>query len=127
MHLPLWASRIHLAWDRVADLGSAGSSIRFDSGHQPISSGENHMQTTKRNVAGLAIAAAAATLFAVAPVTVSAGGTPGHCAGVNACKGTSSCKTANSACKGHNECKGKGFVIVDEETCGQLGGTFSAG
>ena len=76
---------------------------------------------------GLAIAAVAATLFAVAPIAVraDAGSSNGACFGVNACKGKSSCKSANNACKGMNGCKGKGFIEeVSRETCDQLGGHF---
>jgi len=76
-----------------------------------------------KKISGLALATAAATLFAGAPAAVSAAekGTV-HCYGVNACKGKSSCATANSACKGQNSCKGKGYVIVTKEVCDQLGG-----
>lgn len=81
------------------------------------------MKTAKR-LTGIALAATAATLFSAAPMNVSVAGSKGHCMGVNACKGMSACKTANSACKGHNACKGTGFVVVDEQTCEQLGGTF---
>jgi len=76
---------------------------------------------------GMAIAAVAAALFAVAPFAVraDAGTGNGACFGVNACKGKSSCKSANNACKGLNGCKGKGFVEeVSRETCDQLGGKF---
>ena len=74
------------------------------------------------------MAAAAASLFATATVqTAVAGEAAGHCSGVNACKGHGSCKTSANACAGHNACKGTGFVVVDEETCQQLGGTFSNG
>lgn len=82
------------------------------------------MMTSKR-VTGLALAATAAALFATAPMTASAGESKeGHCMGVNACKGMSDCKTANNACEGKNACKGKGFVMMDEETCEQVGGDF---
>jgi len=82
------------------------------------------MITTKR-FTGLALAATAATLFATAPMTASAGeNSEGKCMGVNACKGQSDCKTANNACEGKNACKGKGFVMMDEETCEQIGGDF---
>ena len=78
----------------------------------------------------LALATAAATLFAMAPLAVADGASAaatdlGYCYGVNACKGKSSCKTAKSACQGHNACKGQGFVdSVSAETCAQLGGQF---
>lgn len=82
---------------------------------------------TADKLTGMALAAAAATLFATTPVTATAGSsdaTQGHCMGVNACKGKSSCATASNQCKGHNACKGKGFVVVDKKTCDQLGGKF---
>jgi len=73
---------------------------------------------------GIALATAAAAMFAAAPVSAGDnGGSTVKCMGVNACKGMSSCKTADSACKGQNSCKGHGFVkIRDKETCEQLGG-----
>ena len=71
----------------------------------------------------LTLAAAAAAMFALAPVSASADENNVRCMGVNACKGLSTCKTASSTCKGHNSCKGQGFVMVSEEVCEQLGGT----
>ena len=80
-------------------------------------------------IRGLALAAAAASLFALAPPAVHADAGAdqiGNCYGVNACKGKSSCKTADNACVGKNACKGKGFVdSVSHGTCDQLGGRFS--
>lgn len=76
---------------------------------------------------GLALAAAAASLFALAPLaaTADSSDTLGYCYGVNACKGKSSCKTATSGCQGQNSCKGTGFVdSVSKATCDQLGGRF---
>ena len=82
---------------------------------------------TAPKLTGIALATAAAAMFAGAPVTASAGdSTQGHCVGVNACKGKSSCATADNKCKGHNACKGKGFVVVDKATCDQLGGKFES-
>ena len=79
-----------------------------------------------KKVTGLAIATAAAGMFALAvPMSAAVAGENVKCMGVNACKGHSSCKTADSSCKGHNSCKGKGFVSVSEEACTQLGGTTS--
>lgn len=82
------------------------------------------MRSVKR-ATGLAIATAAAGLFAMtAPIVpVSAGEGDVQCMGVNACQGHSSCKTANSSCKGQNSCKGHGFVMVSAAACEQLGGT----
>jgi len=77
---------------------------------------------------GIALAAVAAALFAIAPVVVKAdagSSSNGACFGVNACKGKSSCKSASNACKGMNGCKGQGFIEeVSRETCDQLGGKF---
>lgn len=77
---------------------------------------------------GLMLAAAAASVFALAPMVshADAGATKlGACFGVNACKGKSSCKTANNGCKGQNACKGKGFIEeVSPDTCAQLDGKF---
>ncbi len=76
-----------------------------------------------KKLTGLALATAAAGLFAAAPMAASAAEEAKiHCVGVNACKGKSSCKTADSACKGHNSCKGAGFVSVTKDVCDQLGG-----
>ena len=84
----------------------------------------------KNHVRGLALAAAAASLFALAPLAVhaddGASADPlGFCYGVNACKGKSSCKTANNSCVGRNSCRAQGFVdSVAKSTCDQLGGRF---
>jgi hypothetical protein len=77
------------------------------------------MDHSKRN---LALAATAAAMFALAPVTSTSAAETVHCMGVNSCKGHSSCKTANSSCKGLNSCKGQGFVAVPQDVCDQLGG-----
>jgi len=73
---------------------------------------------------GIALATAAAAMFAAAPVSAAEGsGETVKCMGVNACEGKSSCKTANSSCKGLNSCKGQGFVAVrSKDVCEQLGG-----
>lgn len=73
---------------------------------------------------GIALATAAAAMFAAAPVSAAeSNGSTVKCMGVNACKGHSSCQTADSSCKGLNSCKGQGFVEVrNEEVCEQLGG-----
>ena len=76
-----------------------------------------------KKISGFALATAAATLFAGAPIAVHAAKKGEvHCYGVNACKGKSSCATASNACKGQNSCKGKGYVIVSKKVCDQLGG-----
>lgn len=75
---------------------------------------------------GGVLAAAAAAVFAIAPLSVTAaeGAAQGHCMGANACKGHSACKTAGNECKGHNACKGKGFTESTEEECTKAGGKF---
>lgn len=78
--------------------------------------------STAKTSSSLALAAAAAAMFSMAPVSQSMAAESVHCMGVNACKGLSSCKTASSSCKGHNSCKGQGFVSVSEDVCKQLGG-----
>ncbi len=82
--------------------------------------------TTAKKLSGLALATAAAGLFAVAPIAANAAGEAGteiHCYGANSCKGQSACKTANNACSGQNACKGQGFVAAaSEEECTNAGG-----
>jgi uncharacterized membrane protein len=78
---------------------------------------------TKLN--GMAVAAAAATLFIAGCASQGGGGTQMadagtvkvKCYGANACKGQSECKTALSSCKGHNSCKGQGFEMLTEQAC----------
>lgn len=72
----------------------------------------------------VAMAVAAASLFAFAPMaTVQAGSDANvHCYGVNKCKGHNDCKTANNACKGHSSCKGQGFVSMSKSACDKIGG-----
>ncbi len=75
---------------------------------------------------GLALAAAAAALFA-APLAGQAADMKDasvKCAGVNSCKGTSECKTAKNDCKGHNSCKGQGWQSKKSAAeCTKAGGT----
>jgi len=76
---------------------------------------------------GVAIASAAAALFAVGtsfstPVQAADDGAV-KCAGVNTCKGTSDCATAKSQCKGQNSCKGQGWVNKTAAECKAAGGT----
>lgn len=79
--------------------------------------------TKNQKTAGLALAMAAATLFAAVPSSsFAAKDSNVHCYGVNKCKGHNDCKTANNECKGHGSCKGKGFVAVSKEACEKLGG-----
>jgi hypothetical protein len=70
-------------------------------------------------IAGVAIAAAAAGLFAMgysAPVLADDTGKV-QCEGVNSCKGASDCKSAHNACKGQNSCKGKGWKELTGAEC----------
>jgi uncharacterized membrane protein len=79
---------------------------------------------------GVAIAAAAAALFAMgaAPTVASAADATVKCAGVNSCKGTSECKTANNECKGQNGCKGQGWVSkASAQACTKDGGKVVKG
>ena len=77
------------------------------------------MNTVKK-LSGVALAAAAATLFVAG---CASGGshyaTTGkvECEGVNGCKGLSECKTASNDCKGKNSCKGQGFVYMVPVDC----------
>lgn len=77
-----------------------------------------------KNPSAVAFAVAAASLFAMAPITaVQANETGVQCWGVNECKGHNDCKTDKNACKGHAECKGQGFVnMKSEKECTDKGG-----
>jgi len=78
-----------------------------------------------KRLTGIALAATAAALFAVAPLAAGQpGSTQGKCWGVNACKGKSSCQSKGHSCKSQNTCKGRGFVIVSKDACEQIGGKF---
>lgn len=80
-----------------------------------------------RKLSNIAIATAAASMFAMAvPMSASAGEEAVQCHGVNSCKGTSACKTANSSCKGQNACKGQGFLELSKAECDEKGGTTEA-
>jgi hypothetical protein len=73
-------------------------------------------------VRGMAVAAAAATMF-IAGAGVSSAQDDGNnvvkirCFGGNACKGQSACKTSSNECKGHNACKGQGFEFRGMGAC----------
>ena len=73
---------------------------------------------------GAARAIVAASMFAVAPMSVMAAGDDSkvHCYGVNKCKGHNDCKTDKNACKGHASCKGMGFVSMSKHACDEIGG-----
>jgi hypothetical protein len=82
------------------------------------------MQTSIKT--GLALAAAAAALFATSlPAVAQAdkADTKVKCSGTNSCKGSSECKTAKTGCKGQNGCKGQGWVFAKSaEACTKDGG-----
>ena len=81
-----------------------------------------------KTTSSLTLAAAAAAMFALAPISAGAGEGTVKCVGGNTCKGHSACKTANSECKGHNACKGQGFVMTaTEAACKEAGGTVEEG
>jgi hypothetical protein len=74
---------------------------------------------------GLALATAAAALFATTVATTAQAADDGavKCAGINSCKGSSECKTAKNECKGHNSCKGQGWVTSKSAAdCKKAGG-----
>ena len=75
--------------------------------------------TAVQKLTGIALAAAAAGMFATAGIGSAFAAEEGkiHCEGVNACKGKSDCKGAKNACKGENACKGKGFTVMSEKDC----------
>ena len=72
----------------------------------------------------VAMAIAAASLFAFAPMSAVQAGSDAkvHCYGVNKCKGHNDCKSASNACKGQSACKGKGFVTMSAKACDHVGG-----
>ena len=81
------------------------------------------MSSTSR-LTGVAIAAAAATLFVAGCANMGAGAQTADsgavkvkCYGANACKGQAECKTGMNDCKGHNACKGQGFMSLTEKAC----------
>jgi hypothetical protein len=82
---------------------------------------------TAKKFSGIALAAAAATMFAMAPISASAGSTDtGKCFNVNSCKGTSACATATSSCAGQNSCAGQGWVKRTMAQCQEQGGKFES-
>lgn len=78
---------------------------------------------TAKKISGVALAAAAATMFAIAPINASAASS-GKCIGGNGCKGQSACATATTSCAGQNSCAGKGWVKSTKAECDANGGTF---
>jgi hypothetical protein len=81
--------------------------------------------TAMRKTSGMAIATAAAALFAAGALgTTSAAADDAkvHCVGINACMGQGSCKQASHSCKGQNACKGQGWVASSGADCTAKGG-----
>lgn len=80
----------------------------------------------RSKLAGLAVAAAAAALFASGCASPGSGSSSMmakvHCQGVNGCKGQSECASANSSCKGQNSCKGQGWTSMSASDCEKAGG-----
>ena len=75
---------------------------------------------TVKKLSGVALAAAAATLFVAGCATqdtVYEATGKVECTGVNGCKGLSDCKTASNVCKGKNSCAGQGFVFMTPLEC----------
>lgn len=84
------------------------------------------MNTVKK-LSGVTLAAAAAAMFAVAPMgSAVAGEKEGKCFNVNSCKGKSECATASTSCNGQNACAGKGWVKKTKSDCEGAGGKFEA-
>jgi len=85
---------------------------------------ENEAMNPISKLSGIAIAAAAASLFLAGTAAQSAdtqssdsGTVKVKCYGANACKGQAECKTSMNSCKGHNSCKGQGFMQMSEKAC----------
>jgi hypothetical protein len=77
------------------------------------------MMITAKKLTGLAMATAAAGLFATAAISTASAAEEAkvHCDGVNGCKGQSACQTATHACKGQNSCKGQGWLYLSKAEC----------
>ena len=80
--------------------------------------------SSSSRLTGLAIAAAAATLFVAgcantggSTQSADSGAVKVKCYGANACKGQAECKTSMNSCKGQNACKGQGFMSLTEKAC----------
>jgi len=81
---------------------------------------------TAKKISGVALAAAAAAMFTVAPMNASAAEKPGKCFGVNSCKGQTACATATNSCAGQNSCKGQGWLKMTKSDCAAKEGRFEA-
>ena len=70
-----------------------------------------------KNLTGIALATAAAGMFAVtAAGPAAAQAAKVKCEGVNACKGQGGCKGV-AGCTGKNACKGQGFKEMSQADC----------
>jgi len=107
----------------------AAAGIRSGSGSRAITpgplfaQGESNMSKPSR-LTGVAIAAAAATLFVAGCAnmgsgtqTADSGAVKVKCYGANACKGQAECKTGINNCKVQNACKGQGFMSMSDKAC----------
>lgn len=75
----------------------------------------------------IALAVAAAGMFAFAPIASHAASEANvHCFGVNNCKGQNDCKSLFSSCKGQSACKGKGFKSMSLKDCKDMGGKLES-
>ena len=81
---------------------------------------------TAKKTTGVALAAAAAAMFTIAPMNATAAEKAGKCFNVNSCKGTSACATATTSCAGQNSCAGQGWVKRTKTECEGAGGKFEA-
>ena len=82
---------------------------------------------TAKKISGVALAAAAPTMFAIAPMNATAAEhKAGKCTGINSCKGSSACATATTSCAGQNSCKGQGWVKATKAECEEKGGKFES-
>ncbi len=77
-----------------------------------------------KKLTGLALATAAASMFAFTSLPAANAAEAGkiHCMGINACKGKTQCATATNGCKAQNSCKGKGWVYATKKECKEKGG-----
>jgi hypothetical protein len=71
-----------------------------------------------RKLTGIALATAAAGMFAMTAAGPVAGQAAKiECKGVNACKSQSDCKSGSGSCKGLNACKGQGMKEMSQADC----------
>lgn len=82
------------------------------------------MPTRPVSPAGIALAVAAAGLFACAPAARAPERAEAvvDCMGVNACRGQSDGKLPSHGCSFANACRGEGFLRMSRAECEQRGG-----